>query len=479
MSFMDSLDIANRALFHLGATRIQSPSEDSKNNTTMAFLYDKLRPAELRRNVWRFATRRAVMRPVDPTTLKLVPSAWNSTTLYLPGAIVADANNVFWQSTQAENLGNIPGFSTSWFQYFGPLTATLFASVTNYTAWSSGTTYALGAQVSYNGIAYQSTTNANLNNIPNAPSSSFWFAITVLSPQQQGFYAGELVYLPTGTPGGYQVYMSLVNGNSNVPSIATAWSSTTQYTPDQCVSYLGAQYRNLLTFNQNITPAASPANWSASTTYALGNAVTGSDHIQYTSNAGGNFNNNPVTDGGINWTSTGIVSAWSSSPTLTVADIGWLPLNVTLTNLTFVYPIGSGPSTDAATRNVFHLPAHFMREAPQDPKRGSVSFLGAPSGLMYTDWEFEGDFMVSRDAEPIVFRFVADVYQVSAMDQMFCEGLAARMAYEACEDLTQSIGKQQACAQAYKTFMGDARTVNGIETGATEPPEDDYITCRV
>jgi hypothetical protein len=71
------------------------------------------------------------------------------------------------------------------------------------------------------------------------------------------------------------------------------------------------------------------------------------------------------------------------------------------------------------------------------------------------------------------------VTNVQAFDDMFCEGLAARMGYEGCEDITQSTEKKQLCAQEYARFMGDARVVNAIETGATEPPEDDYIVCRV
>ena len=482
MGYLDSLDIANRALFHLGAVRIVSITENTKNNATMSFLYDKLRAAELRRNVWRFATRRAPIRPATPTTLLIAPNAWSSTQLYLPGAIVADTNGVLWQSTLAENLNNQPGQSAAWDQYFGPMTADIFSQISNYTAWSSLTSYVTGNQVSYQGVAYQANQN-NLNQIPSAPSSPYWFPITIT--QNAGYYAGEIVYLPAAESAGYGTagyvaFMSLVNGNTDIPSVPTPWNSTVQYTADQTVAYLGSQWRSLLPINLNQTPATPPALWLAATTYAAGNQVTGSDFYIYQSIGNGNIGNNPAENAFPSlWTNTGVLAAWSSTPTLFPADVNWLPLQVVLTNLTFVYPIGSGPATDTATRNVFRLPAAFLREAPQDPKRGSTSYLGTPSGLMYTDWEYEGNFLVSRDAQPIVLRFVADIYQVSQFDDMFCEGLAARMAFEGCEDITQSIGKQNACGQAYNKFMGEARTVNGIETGPTEPPVDDYITCRI
>lgn len=482
MAFLDSLDIANRALFHLGATRISGPTENSKNNTTMAFLYDKLRRAELRRNVWRFATRRAVMRAMTTTTMNVVPAQWSITQTYLPGALVSDANGNVWISQIADNLGNLPGQSLGWDEFFGTLVADIYAQVSNYTAWSSGTTYATGAQVSYNGAAYQSLQSANTNNIPSAASSPWWFPISVAGPS--GYYAGEIVYMPiagannNAVPGGFVAFLSLVNGNTTVPSVPAAWTATSQYAQDAVVSYGGSQWRSLIPLNQNNTPATAPAAWVAATSYVIGNTVTGPDGFVYSSLVNSNLGNNPETDSGTHWSPTGAVAAWDQSIPLFPSDTSWLPLYASLQPMTFIYPVGSGPSSATQTRNVFPLPNGFLREAPQDPKRGSVSFLGAPSGLPYEDWEFENEFLVSRDPGPLVFRFVADTINVQNFDDMFCEGLAARLGLEACEDINQSDAKKAVCAQEYSKFMGEARIVNAIETGATEPPEDDWITCR-
>ncbi len=65
------------------------------------------------------------------------------------------------------------------------------------------------------------------------------------------------------------------------------------------------------------------------------------------------------------------------------------------------------------------------------------------------------------------------------MDDMFCEGLAARMALETCEQITQSNEKKKDAAAVYKYFMTEARLVNAIEAGSVETPEDDYLTCRL
>ncbi len=423
MPFLDSLDIANRALQHVGGTQITDVNEDSKNNTEASFAYDKVRRAEMRRNVWRFAVRKAVLRPVDTTTMLLVPDAYSASKTYLPGAIVKDTNGLLWLSMEADNTNNTPGDTDVWEMYFGPLSVSLYDSAESY-------------------------------------------------------YAGDLVYKPGSVAGSYAVFMSLQNGNSDTPDVATAYDAAVTYTSDDVVSYGGYQWRSLIPVNLGITPAVGPSLFDSGATYSSAQTVTASDHFIYSSVGSGNIGHDPVTDGGVHWTNTGVANAWARTPTIQVSSIQWRVLDATIKKLSFVYPVGSGPSTQTSTRNVFRLPSGFLREAPQDPKAGSVSYLGAPSGGVYSDWNYEGDFIVSSCVSAIIIRFVADITKVAAMDDMFCEGLACRIATAICEPITQSGSKLQTIASAYKLFMGEARTVNAIETGSVEPPLDDYIACR-
>ena len=426
MPFLDSLDIANRALQHCGQTQIVSPTEDSKNNLETAFAYDKVRRAELRRNDWRFAIRKAVLRAVDTGTMLLHPAAYDSTVTYQAGAIVADTNNQLWLSMAEGNRNNAPGGNDEiWDMYFGPLT-----------------------------IEPYDTTG----------STNYW--------------TGELVYKPGVNPGSYNIFMSLENANTDVPDTATVWSSTVTYHGNDTVSYSGSQWRSLIEVNLNVVPADGPLPYDAGTTYAATNTVTGSDHFIYSSVGSGNIGNDPTTDAGVHWTNTGVPNAWSRSPAVGVSSTNWRLINATMTTLQFSYPIGSGPQSQSDTRNVFRLPAGYLREAPQDPKAGSVTVAGAPSGLMYEDWDFEGNYIVSRDTGPFMFRFIADVTKVSAMDDMFCEGLALTIALAIARPLTNSAELIQTCASEYKLRMGEARTVNAIEVGPVEPPVDDWISCR-
>jgi len=424
--FLDSLDIANRALDHCGQEPILSVTEDSKKNQLCARVYDKVRRAELRRNYWRFSIKKCVLRAVDTTTLKLNPLLYSSATTYFPGSIVKDSNGALWVSITEENINNTPGANNeNWEAYFGPMTVDLWAS-----------------------------------------TNSYW--------------TGELVYMITGAAT-YQLFMSLQNSNTDTPNVATAYSATTTYTIDQTVTSGGSQWRSLLELNLNNTPT----DYSALTlfdigaTYAINQQVIGSDHYVYTSKANGNIGNDPTTSTGVtHWTVTGLAAAWALSPALVVSSIKWLPVQCQLSNFQMLYPVGAGPSSQTSTMNIFHLPGNFLKIAPQGPKAGANPYLGAPTGLAYTDWNLEGNLMVSQEIQPIIFRFVADVTKVRNMDDMFCEGLACRIAAEVCEPLTQSSAKLTTIAGVYAKFMGDARTTNAIEIGSEEPPEDDLITCR-
>lgn len=425
MSFLVPLDIQNRACQHLGATRIASASEDSVNNAETSFAYNKVRRAELRRNYWSFAIKKAVLRPIDTTTFLLAPALWNVGTQYLPGSVVSDANGFLWVSNQANNIGNQPGLSPVWDGYYGSMSAD----------------------------AYDTTGST-------------------------AYFAGDLVYMQN-TNGSYTVYMSLQNSNTEVPNVADAWSATATYQQDETVSYLGTQWRSLIALNTNNIPVNGPANWVATQTYSTGNQVTGTDGFIYTSVGNGNIGNNPVTDNGSHWTNTNVPNAWTSNPTVPVSSSIWVPLYASLTSFNFIYPINTGPLSQEITKNVFRLPANYLRRAPQDPKAGMYSFLGAPAYNTADDWLTEGKFLISQCATPIIFRFVADVLNVPEMDDLFCEGFAARLAVETCESITNSNAKQQTCNNAYKLFMSEARIVDSIESGPVEPPEDDYVTCRL
>lgn len=430
--FNTPTDIGNRALQHCGAELIDAVTgfnEVSKSARQISFVYGKLRRAELERNVWTFATRRAALRALDDDTMLLNPAVWVSTTSYFVGSIVSDASGVPWISRIQNNVGNQPQVSNSWEPYFGPMTVSLYDEDTSY-------------------------------------------------------FAGELVYTTAGD-GTNRTYLSLQSSNDDDPTTATAWSATVTYDTAQVVAYLSVAYKSLIDLNLNQTPSASPAAWASGTTYSAAQTVCGSDGIIYSSIAGSNLGNDPVSTGGVYWTNTGVLCPWTTDIDGGEGSLKWLqvggaefPFGVGLTTLNLIYPLGAGPSSQDTSRNIYRLPAGFLRQAPQDPKAGSASWLGAPTNSVYSDWLYENGYIVTRENGVIVLRFVADVQDVSGFKSMFCEGLAARIALEVCEPLTQSSSKLSTIAQLYGRAIGEARAINAIEAGSEEPPLDDYLACR-
>lgn len=430
--FNTAIDIANRACQHCGVPRIDTTlgfTEASSQASEIGFVYGKLRTAEQRRAFWKWAIRRAVVRPIDTTTMLLTPALWVETTTYFVGSIVADGSGTLWISRQPNNLGNDPQNTPAWEPYFGPLTVSLYDSTTTYAA-------------------------------------------------------GELVYTTAGD-GTSKVFLSLMSGNDDNPATATAYDATVTYYKNQVVTYLSVAYMSRIDLNIGQTPTLSAADWAVGTTYGAGAAVTGSNGVRYTSIAGGNVGNDPVSDGSVHWTDTGILTPWTTSFVGGTGSLQWLqiggsafPNGVGVATLNIVYPVGAGPSSQSVSRNVYRLPASFLRMAPQDPKAGSYSVLGAPGNRAYDDWNFEGNYLVSAFGDPLALRFVADITDVTAMDPMFCEGLAFRIALAVCEPLTQSASKLATIAQEYKLFMSDARLVDAIEAGPVESPLDDFLACR-
>lgn len=315
-------DIANIACRACGVKQIAAGAlltENSGQAYEIRQCYDELRQAELRRNVWRFATRKCVLRAIDTDTMAVTFPTYASGTTYSAFAVVVDSSGQLWESNAGSNLGHTPSDDTTyWGRYFGPTVAALY---------DSDTTYA----------------------------------------------SGEVVYVST------TAYRSLISGNSDTPP---------------------------------------SSNWRTLT-----------------------------------------------SATLATLEIG--------------YPIGAGPVSQSETRNVFVLPNGFLRQAPDDPPQGSYHPLGAPVGLSYNDWLWEGNYIISRTAGPILLRFVADIADPNQFDQMFRQGFGLRIAMSVNPRLTQSSAKLADIVSEYQKFMSEARLVNGIETGPTNPPDDDYIQCRL
>lgn len=498
-AFTKPEDIANRSLQHCGASRITTLQDNDKGAAEIAQCYDGLRRAELRRNLWSFSVKLAVLYPIntpisgapfDDTvqpTLLLVPAEWLAAKQYAFGAIVKH-NGTTWTNTATTSVGVEPGLSASltWEVYFGSMCVNPWSDPTVPASANFSLGYFAGDAVYIGKQVFVSLENGNIAS-PIAPT--LWSAANVYS-------AGAVVVDEQGWE-----WKSLINNNiAKEPGVYGAWSSVPTYAIGAMVIGSDRVLYEAKVSNTNFNPAAAanPAKWtalgtpgswplwSANITYAQNAIVAGDDGKLYQSVQNANSNhqpvgstynaNTPLTNW---WIAINVSVPWVSNFGSSACNSAWLGLDATMDNLALSYPVGTGPSIQTQNKNIFMLPNAYLRKAPQDPKAGSVSFLGAPTGRMYDDWVINGNYLISQSPYPIIFRFGADITQVSKMDDMFCEALGARIGLEVCETLTQSSTKISTIEREYKRFMDEARTVNGIEQGATEPAEDDYITCRI
>ena len=440
-AFLTPIDIANDALDYNGADPILAFTDNSARAAVCSRNYDKLRDDELRRNVWAFAIRKAPLRAVDVTTYFVQPVAYNATDEYPQGSIVTQSN-VTYISAQYVPANTPPGTPNEvfWWVYFGPLTAEPWnppppLGTEGIPAWSSIVTYNDGMYViGSDNLVYVCVVGTSLNNNPVGDNGVHWVytGTSANGTNTPSYYAGELVY----------------NVASNVVTVY------------QC-----------LTTGTTDNPTTAPNLWLANVVYNIGDTVVDAFSTVWQSKIDLNSGNSPTAG-----------AYWQAVPAGQVGqNVGqnWLKLTCGVLFQRVPYPIGAGPRNQSTTRNIYRLPSGYKRMAPQDPKAGATSYLGAPSGLPEDDWEIEGDYIVTRDSKCIIFRFVADIQDVTRMDPMFCEGLASRLGIKISPRITNSTAKITELAAQYRMWMGEARAVNGIETGPTEPPVDDYIACRI
>lgn len=63
---------------------------------------------------------------------------------------------------------------------------------------------------------------------------------------------------------------------------------------------------------------------------------------------------------------------------------------------------------------------------------------------------------------PLDYEYIARITDSGAFDQLFVEGLAARLAADAAEELTQSNSKKEAAFSIYRNVLAEARRVNAL-----------------
>jgi hypothetical protein len=133
------------------------------------------------------------------------------------------------------------------------------------------------------------------------------------------------------------------------------------------------------------------------------------------------------------------------------------------------YPWAVGPSLSVAgaLRTIFPLPTGYLRLTGPD-RTAATANLTASGGIKFNDWQLENDYMLSAQTTPQLMRFVADLSDVSQMDTLFCELLAARIGMAVAPALTQDAALLGSVKQTYQELFTIATLVNNLEIGSTE-----------
>jgi hypothetical protein len=118
--------------------------------------------------------------------------------------------------------------------------------------------------------------------------------------------------------------------------------------------------------------------------------------------------------------------------------------------------------------NSFPLPPNFIKLLKPDPEFNFNTL----------DWEVENGMIMTDFDGPLNVRCVVDVTDVNSMSPLFVEGLATKMAFEMCEEITQSNTKKAALLTDYKETMSEARKSNAFQNVAGQLPDDEYLTAR-
>ena len=116
----------------------------------------------------------------------------------------------------------------------------------------------------------------------------------------------------------------------------------------------------------------------------------------------------------------------------------------------------------------YQLPENYLRRAPTTPQQS----------WRPEDFLREGRMILSDEVAPLQLRYVRSDTIPEQYDPLFVEALAARVAMEIAEELTQSNTKKDSLEASYLFHIQSAKGANSIEKSPTQPQRDTWETVR-
>jgi len=118
----------------------------------------------------------------------------------------------------------------------------------------------------------------------------------------------------------------------------------------------------------------------------------------------------------------------------------------------------------------YAIPSNSLRVLPTN---------GSKSTDLQDDWQIEGRFILTDSGSPINLIYIKRVTDESVFDESFVALLAARIALDVVEQVTQSNTKKAAAERHYKIVQQEARRVNAFERPPQVTPTDSWVLARL
>lgn len=116
---------------------------------------------------------------------------------------------------------------------------------------------------------------------------------------------------------------------------------------------------------------------------------------------------------------------------------------------------------------IYNLPSDNLRTT----KIGGMAINSGAIGVMYestgistdsTPYEIIEGRLHTNMSAPLDYEYIARITNTGLFDPLFVEALAARLAADAAEEMTQSKSKKEAALFTYRKTLSDARRVNSL-----------------
>src|SRR6266404_2036131 len=95
------------------------------------------------------------------------------------------------------------------------------------------------------------------------------------------------------------------------------------------------------------------------------------------------------------------------------------------------------------------------------------------------DYSIEGNLILTNIASPLSLRFIQQITDPGQFDSAFAEAFAARLAWETCEQITQSGEKRKLAMTEYKAAILEAAQANALEIPPDFKADDSWMLARI